>query len=243
MSAYFGGSTPSVIALVWLSASVAVADPLVGSDGTPGAIVEWQTDGGTVILTVGEQYDASEVAQIIGRELENVQTRVDQNRVMVTGVKQDSLLGELAEMSVEPLVDDIDSMLQALQEGGNRQEGSGSSIRATKAMSTAELLGPPETRLSATVLAVQHGRFPLVLVTLRVDRASDKVEVSVDDKITVVPEVPMQNGRIVTDHPQSTLNVDAWYAQPGDKVEVRLSSRRRRVWMVSAYQRQRSKRP
>ena len=128
-------------------------------------------------------------------------------------------------------------MLQALQSGGEQEEGTGSSIRATRAMAVDRLLGPEDKRVQATVLAVQRGKFPLVVITVRIDRAPTGGPISAGDKTTVVPRIRNRIGKISPSDEQSLLNVGAWYAQPGDKIEIRLGKRGKKIWWATAYRR------
>ena len=225
------------IAILATVPTVAWADPVVQPDGKAGAATAWRTEGSTVVLTIDDKYDATEVAQAITETVAGARAQAKEDKVMVTGVAEAPLLKALAKVSVDPLLDDVDSMLQALQVGGDRDEGTGSSIRATKAMAMEALFGPPGQRLTATVLAVTRGKFPLVLVTIRIDSAPKDARVHEKQRITVVPRVPTRNGRIAPADAQSLVNVGAWYAEVGDRIELRLGAPRKRVWMVEAYRR------
>ncbi|MEL7239079.1 MAG: hypothetical protein AAGK78_09465 [Planctomycetota bacterium] len=195
-----------------------------------------------MILTIAPRFDAEDVADSIRAGLKGAATKVADQQVTVSNAPIDRIMAALAKIDVAPPLDDVDSMLKELQAGADSDEGTGSSIRATKAMSLADLLGPAPKRLYATVLAVQRGQYPLVLVTVRVEQAPENAAVAAGDKLTVIPQVRVKD-RQVEDDPLSSLNIRAWYAQQGDAVELKLGERRatRRsypdIWSAKAYRR------
>ena len=215
----------------------ASAEPVLTPGPKAGAATEWKVETAKVILTIGDRYDPVEVASAIEAGVDGAKAAASERQVEVTGVDPDKLLAALVKIEAAPVLDDVDAMLQALQSGGDQEEGTGSSIRATRAMAVAELLGPEKERLQATVLAVQRGKFPLVVISIRIDKAPPGAEVAAGDKTTIVPRVRNRTGKIAPDDDQSLLNAGAWYAQPGDKVEIRLGRRGRKVWWVRAYRR------
>ncbi len=226
-----------IVFLVAFGLNIAGAEPIVRPGPEPGAVIGWRSEGRTVVLTVDEQYDPADIAQAITESVPSARARVDQDRVIVTGLNQQKLLSALSTLEVTPLLDDIDAMLHALHSEEEGSRGTGSSIRAFRTMTLDKLLGDPKRRTRATVLAVQRGDFPLVLVTLRIDRAPATTKVEVGQTITVVPRIPIRKGRILPADAQSALNIGAWYAQPGDQVEIKLAERRKRVWFVAGYRR------
>ncbi len=226
-----------LLAALGFVSSAAGAEPLVKPGPHPNVVIEWRTEGSTVVLTVDDRYDPADVAQQISKQVPGAKARVSESRVMVTGAQMKPLLQAATTIEVEPLLDDVDAMLKSLQAGADQEEGTGSSIRARKSMTVTELLGPQDQRINARVLAIQRGKFPLVVVTVQVDGASDQAPVSVGDRLKIVPRVRRRRQRLTRTDPQSRLNIGAWYAQPGDAVEIRLGKRRNDVWAAEAYRR------
>ena len=226
-----------LLAVVGLVSGSAWAEPLVKPGPNPSVLIEWRTEGTTIVLTVDDRYDPAEVATALAKNVKDAKTRVSESRVMVTGVPIDTVLKAATSIEVEPLLDDVDAMLKSLQAGAEQEEGTGSSIRARKAMTVTDLLGPQKQRVAATVLAIQRGKFPLVVVTVRVDSAHDDSPVAKGDTLKIVPRVRSRRLRLIRMDPQSKLNMGAWYAQPGDAVEIRLGKQGTKVWSAEAYQR------
>ncbi len=215
----------------------ASAEPVLTPGPKAGAATAWTVEAAKVTLTIGDRYDPVEVASAIEAGVPGAKAAAADRQIEVTGVEPEKLLAALVKIEAAPALDDVDAMLQALQSGGDQEEGTGSSIRATRAMAADQLLGPKEERLQATVLAVQRGKFPLVVISIRIDKAPPGAQVSTGDKTTIVPRIRNRTGKIAPDDDQSLLNAGAWYAQPGDKIEIRLDRRGRKVWWVRAYRR------
>ena len=197
---------------VWLMgamvfAATAFADPVLKPGPAAGAATAWRVETAKVVLTIGERYDPGEIAESINASVPKAKAAVVDKQVVVTGVEASVLLSALAKIEAEPVLDDVDAMLQALQTGGDEEEGTGSSIRARRGMAVDRILGPQAQRLQATVLAVQRGQFPLVVITVRVDRAPKGASVAAGDTTTIVPRIRNRIGKISPSDEQSLLNV------------------------------------
>lgn len=228
---------PTLVAAL-LVASTAAADPVVNAGAKPGVAAAWSQEGDAVALDVASGYEASAVADAITAGVPGTQVKVDGQRVVVSGVPQAALLKALEKIDVSPAGDDVDAMLSALQNPGGEEDGSGSSIRATN--NTAELdavRGPPGELVFGKVVKVRRARFPLVFITVKVARGPKAGTPAKGDTIVVLPRVKSRNGVVDPDDATSKLNVGAWYAQPGDRVKVRLESKEKKVWVAKAYER------
>ena len=225
--------------LVLLLPAVAIADPVVGPGGKPSAAVSWSSSGGAVVLKISSDFDAATVAKAISSGVPGATAKADDEQVVVSGVKEADLLKALEKVEVEQASDDVDEMLSALQNPGGDEEGSGSSIRATQAADLSGVLGKKTELIRAKVIAVKRHRFPLVMVTVRLEKVPKSVKgLRRGATITVIPRVKSRNGIIDPNDKASKLNVGAWYAQRGDKVMLRLEKPAdKKVWIAAAFDR------
>ena len=227
------------LALGLLGASVALADPVVAPGQKPGVATAWTTDKATTTLVIAAGYDASEVAEAIVAGVKGAQAKADGQQVVVTGVGEAALLAALQQIEVDPAGDDVDAMLSALQNPGGEDDGSGSSIRATNDKAEFEAVrGPPGQLVFGRVVKVRRARFPLVFITVKVERGPKSGDgPAKGETIVVLPRVKSKGGVVDPADAASQLNVGAWYAQPGDRVKVRLEAKERKVWVAKAFER------
>jgi hypothetical protein len=225
---------------VLLVPTVALAVPIVKGGGEPGAATSWASKKDAVVLEIGADYDASEVASAIEKKVPGSSAKAKGSSVIVTGVAQDKLLAALAQIEVEPSMDDIDEMLTELRKPGD-DEGSGSSIRATQAADFSDVMGEKEALVEGKIVAVEHHRFPMVVVTVKIGSVAAGVKgVKKGQTVKVIPRVKSRNGVIDPEDKTSKLNVGAWYAVKGDAVRLRFEGdapRSDSIWIAAAFQR------
>lgn len=230
----------SSIALLSLSllAAPAFADPIVAPGGKPGAATSWKSAKSGVVLTVGDTFDADDVAAAINKSVKGAKAVADGTTIIVTGVAEATLVKALEKIDVEPALDDVDEMLSSLK-GGDGDEGSGSSIRATKAADFSDVIGPANQQVLGHVTGVTRAKFPLVILTVKVTGVPRGVKgIKKGDKITVVPRVKSRDGVVDPNDRASQLNVGAWYSQTGDKVKMNLAKKRKKnVWIAKGFER------
>lgn len=233
----------AVLSLCILVPASVLAGPVVGPGKKPGAAASWTSAAGAVTLKIAAGYDASEVAKAIGAGVKGSTTKVEKDTVVVTGVAEAALLEALEKIEVKESAgggDDVDAMLSAMQKPGGEEEGSGSSIRATQAADFSEILGAKQELLAAKVVTVDRKKFPLVFVTVKLTQVpkGSPVGLKAGGKIKVLPRVKSKSGVVDPTDQASTLNVGAWYAQPGDAVLLRLEKDQKDgVWIAAAFDR------
>ncbi len=222
-----------------LLSSAAWAEPLVTADGKPGAAASWSTSGGKIVLVVADGYDAAQVAKAINTNVKGAKAKAAGGKVIVSGLTEDTLVAKLSVVEVDPPLDDVDQLLSNLK-GGDDEEGSGSSIRATKLADFTDVLGKPSGRLEGEVTGVTRSRFPLVMVSVVVSKVPDGVKgIKKGDRITVIPRVKSKNGVVDPKDRASQLNIGAWYAQEGDHVTLKLEPKPKRAyWIAKGFERQ-----
>jgi hypothetical protein len=231
-----------IAALLLFPAQAFAGESLVGPGGKPGVATEWSSAGGNVTISVKNGFNPAAVAAAIQKGVAGSTAKVDGGKVVVSGVAQAKLLSALEKISVEPGMDDVDSNFAAIQNmGGGEEEGSGSSIRASKTTDFSEVM--KESALIATVKQVQQGSFPVAFLVLKVVEvpAGAPEAIKKGATITVVPRIrTLEGGSIDPKDSQSTLNVGAWFARPGDKVAIRLGSAvkdKKDTWLATSYER------
>lgn len=223
-------------------AGAAGSAPIVERGGKPGAATSWSEEASQVVsLRLDTSYDPEEVSRAIEAGVRGAKAQpTGSSKVVVTGVPLSRLLRALERVDVDPVTDDIEAMLSAIQNPGGNSDGSGSSIRATKETDFSDVLGPPEALVAARVIKVRRARFPLVFVTVQVTARPKTREFDIrkGSKITVLPRVKSRRGVVDPEDKPSQLNVGAWYAQPGDSVKLRLEKAKRRgVFVARAFER------
>jgi hypothetical protein len=228
-------------------ASEAVAVPVVSPGGKPGAAQSWNQTGSAVTLKLAKGFDAKVVADAISKSVAGAKAKAEGANVVVEGVPQDKLVTALEKVDVAESGgggggDDVDAMLANLQNQGGKEEGSGSSIRASKATDFSEVMGKKEELITAKVVDVKRSEFPLAIVTLKiasVPKGTDLDGVKPGVTISVVPRVRSKGGVVDPADQPSKLNLGAWYAQPGDTVMVRLepNTKKEKVWIAAAFER------
>jgi hypothetical protein len=226
-----------------LPARAFAGEALVGAGGKPGVATEWSSAGANVTITVKSGFNPAAVAAAIQKSVAGSTAKVEGGRVVVSGVAQPKLLAALEKITIEPGMDDIDSSFANIQNmGGGEEEGSGSSIRASKTTDFSEVM--KESALVATVKQVQQGSFPVAFLVLKVvelPAAGGPEGIKKGSTITVVPRIrTLDGGSIDPKDSQSTLNVGAWFARPGDKVAVRLGGAvkdKKDTWLATTFER------
>lgn len=209
-----------------LSGLPAQADPLIRAGGEPGVIRAWSEAGGVLTLTIAEGFDTAEVAELVKKRAPKTTLRALGDRLEVRGISKAALRRALRGAKVDPLLDDVDVMLSSLQGGSGGDSDSGSSIRATQHGGIGR-----EVRLSGQVVNVRRERFPVVLLTVQLAEAA--AGQAAGDRVVVIPQIRTKRGR--PQDPASKKNLKAWYAQPGDKVSMRLVRPKQRVWAVTDF--------
>lgn len=217
--------------------AVAAADTIVSAGGKPGVAESWKTEGDTVVLTIQSDFSASEVAEAIAAGVAGATATAGEGTVTVKGVEAAKLLTALERVEVDVEMDDIDSMFAAIQNPGADDEGSGSSIRATKAADMSEAMKTSRPALTARVSKVRHKRFPLVALTIKVDAPPEgaKSEVGAGDTITIVPRIRTKRGVVDAGDDESQKNLSAWYARPGDKIRFTLVDKKKKFWVATGF--------
>ncbi|MEQ8280065.1 MAG: hypothetical protein RMA76_01845 [Deltaproteobacteria bacterium] len=222
-----------------LVSTVALADPVVNAGGKPGVAKSWSAAGSSVVLVVADGYDANEVAAAIAKNVKGAKAKAKGGKVLVSGVAEAKLLAALEGVEVDRTMDDVDQLLTDLQGGGDDEEGSGSSIRATKLADFSDVLGKPSGRLEGKVTGVTRSRFPLVMVSVVVSKVPAGVKgIKKGDRITVIPRVKSKNGVVDPNDRPSQLNIGAWYSQEGDHVTLNLEKKpKKSYWIARGFER------
>lgn len=219
------------------------AETLLTPGGKPGAVVQVSERGGAVVLKLKPGFSAQDVANAVTHAVPDAQCRVDKDSVVVSGVKKAELLPALERIEVSPELDDIDAMLSNMQGLGGQDEGSGSSIRATKVAELGDAAGKKLPRVVGTVVKVRHQRYPVVALRVKVTDAGGLAGLGAGQEIEVVPLVARGKGDPSIDPAQSRKNARAWYARPGDEVQVELQARGEKdVFVARSYERKASAR-
>lgn len=220
------------------------ADPLVAKGGKPGAAKSWSTGAdGTILLELVPGFTPEAVVTAIHKGVPGAKAAAQGGKVAVTGVDEAKLLVALEKVDVS--ADDVDAMVSALQ-GPGGDEGSGSSIRATQAMDMGKA-GVVDRAVAelvpGTVISVKHGKYPFVAVTLKLDvvpKALADAGVKAGSKLTVVPRVQLENGRIAPADERSKTNIGAWYARTGDRIQVQVEGQSPQgFWVAARFERAR----
>ncbi len=214
-----------------------LADPLVGPGNVPGAIAAWSTTKNITSLTVAEGFEAEAIAEAIIEALKGASAKAAGNQISVTGVSEKQLLSALQKIDVDSTEDDVDAMLSALQTPGGDEDDSGSSIRASRPTDMAAA-GAAHNVVFGLVTAVQHARYPLVVVSVKLQSGDNPKGVSGGQVIRVLPYIRSVRGLVDVKDPQSQVNVGAWYARKGDRVKVTLKPEAHKtVWVAEAFER------
>lgn len=223
--------------LFLLLSSATWADTIVGADGSPGIASSWKSKGGTVTLTIKDGFSASEVAEAIVRGVPGTKCETGDTEVKVTGMAEADLIKALAAIEVDEAMDDIDGAFAAIQNPMGMDDGSGSSIRATKHRTLPGIEAPKTEAApkdmpsySGKVLKVKHKRFPLVVLT---------VKTSSGEKLTVIPQIHTIHGIIKSDDKSSKQNLAAWYSRPGDQVSFKVVKKEKSFWVATDFDRAR----
>ncbi|MBK8014684.1 MAG: hypothetical protein IPK13_25445 [Deltaproteobacteria bacterium] len=225
---------------IGLPVTVAKADPIVKQGAQPGVAASWSANGKTATtLVIASGYNAADVAKAISQAIPTATAKAKADKVLVSGLSTDDLLKKLQTIDVDPALDDIDTMLSALQ-FANADDGSGSSIRATKSADFTDVMGEQNEQISAKVVSVKRDRFPLVFVTVKIEsmpKGNAPAGIKRGQRITVLPRVKSKKGLIDPEDKASKLNVGAWYAQPGDRVKIRLEEQHEKIWIAAGFDR------
>lgn len=233
----------AVVAAALMIPALAGAEPVVQAGGKPGAAKSWTVKGTAVTLVLAEGYSAADVAEAIQRGVQGTTAKAQgEGKVVVTGLGKDELLAALEKVDVAAPLDDVNQMFATLQGVGAAEgEGSGSSIRATKAAELPTVVKDKEAEVPGTIVAVKHGTYPFVAVTIKIDQAPKSgAEIGLvrGAKITVVPRINAPKGLISPGDEQSKMNVAAWYSKPGDKVTLRLEGKSKHgFWVAERFER------
>ncbi|MBI4821164.1 MAG: hypothetical protein HY791_33195 [Deltaproteobacteria bacterium] len=215
--------------------SPAFAETVVSPGGQPGVATSWVKKGDALTFTLKEGFSADDVADAILRAVPGSTAKAKGGKVVVTGVEEKELLVALERVQVDRGLDDIDNALASLQ-GNKEEEGSGSSIRASKATQIGEA-AEQTFEVTGKVSMVRHKTYPKVALELEV---SDAGAAKLPGKITVVPRVKIESGRPVMSDPETKANAAAWYVRQGDSVKVKIFlSPDKKTYVATAFARQR----
>ena len=231
----------AALAAFILTPAIAGAESVVGAGGKPGVATSWAKSGTAVTLTIKEGFVAEDIAEAITKAVPGAKSKAAGNKITVTGVDQAKLLLALEKVDVEA-GDDVNGMFTSLQNrgGGGEEQGSGSSIRASKATDFSAVMGGAAP-YDATVIEVKYGRYPNVAVTVKIDAVPEGAKdegVTKGAKVVVLPRIEAPGGAIDPADKQSSMNIGAWYARPGDKVLVRLEAKNpKNGWFASSFER------
>lgn len=219
------------------------AETLLTPGGKPGAVAQVTERGGAVVLALKSGFSPEDVANAVTHAVPGAKCKVDEGRVVVSGVSKAELLPALERIEVSLALDDIDAMLSNMQGLGGQDEGSGSSIRATKVAELGDAQGKKLPRVVGTVVKVRHQRYPVVALRVKVTQAEGRLGLSPGQEIEVVPLVARGKGDPSIDPAQSRKNARAWYARPGDEVQVELQAKgEKAVFVARTYERSSSAR-
>lgn len=230
----------STLCLVLLAPGAASsAETLFAAGGKPGVVTKVGEKEDSLVLTIKSGFSAKDVADVLTNGVPGAKCKVDKSgAVIVSGVSKEELTAALERLEVSPELDDIDAMLSNMQGAGAQDEGSGSSIRATKVAELAASEGAPLPRVVGTVVKVRHQRYPLVALRVKVMEVGELKGVSVGQEIEVVPLTRRDRKDQSVDATVSRNNAKAWYARPGDQVVVELKARGQNdVFVAATYQR------
>ena len=192
--------------------ATAFADTIVGADGEPGVATSWKTSGKSTVFTIKDGFSPDEVAEAIERSVPGSKASAGETTVTVKGVEKSALLKALARIEVDEQLDDIDGAFAALQNPIGNDDGSGSSIRATKERKLTGFTDEKSKleKISGQVIKVVHKKFPVVVLSVKTESGKT---------VSMIPHIKMKGALIDYSDPASAKNLAAWYCRPGDRVE------------------------
>ncbi len=142
-----------------------------------------------------------------------------------------------AESSADPLAElaALGSSMTAVGPEG------GGSIRAKREVDLTKTTRQTDAEnLEARVEEVKVGRFPAAAVRLRVVKPAKSwagAELKANDTLVIVPALKVENGRIIMDDPNTTMNAGSYYLQTGDKVMLKLTKKQGAMWQAGYIER------
>ena len=218
------------IGLFCVMSATAYADTIVGPGGEPGVATSWKTAGKSVVLTIKDGFSTEEVAEAIERSVPGTKSSAGDTTVTVEGIDKAALLKALARIEVDEQLDDINGAFAALQNPIGNDDGSGSSIRATKERKLTGFSNEETKRekFSGQVMKVVHKKFPVVVLSVKTDEG--KI-------ISMIPQIRMKGALIDYSDPISAKNLAAWYCRPGDKVEFTISQKSNKYSIAKEFSR------
>jgi hypothetical protein len=236
---------------LWTTALLAIApiaawasEPVVGAGGKPGAAKSWTGDGTTLTFVLKDGFPAKSVADAIAKGVPGTTTKVDAGKVVVNGVEKAKLLTALEKVLVEPGADDVDATFATIQNTGGEEDGSGSSIRASKPTDMSSVMPKETPPLVGSVVKVQQGTFPMAVLTVKVlelPAGSAPATVKKGGTIMIVAKIPLAaNGAIDPKDATATANAGSWYARPGDKIAMRIqgpAKDHKDTWLATTFER------
>lgn len=213
----------------------AEARPLIGKKDAPGAVRRWEQSGRRLVLHVSEGTEAQDVeeallaASAIRQAGARILARGDRVVVIAPkGTDMDQLFAELRTLDV--VGDDVDAVLASLSAPTEGEDGSGSSIRAGKATRLADAddkKSAPIGTLQGTVLKVERRRFPIALITVKLE-AGSAPGLALGQSVVILPRVRSRRGLIDPRDRKSQANLGGWFLLPGDALKFSLDPQRRR---------------
>lgn len=218
-----GGSLAAVLSIT-LSAGLAFADTLVtmkGDAAQPGVVTAWSGSGKKVELSLKDGADANAVAAAIEANVERVRAKVRGGKVLVIGLEQDALLKALSTVELGG-EGDMGLLAAAAMEDA---VDSGSSLRAKKTADLKKLLQDRATVAQGQVVAVNTGKFPDAMISVRVlSGPTGELGKTVRKGQTVVfaPVFKMDKGQLNLADTQTQTNLGASFLQKGDRVKVKI---------------------
>lgn len=220
--------------LIVLLSTLSFADTIVGPDGKAGIATSWKTEGKVVTLTIKDGFSVTDVSEAIVRGVPGAKAESSDGVVKVTGIDEANLIKALARIEVDEALDDIDSAFAAIQNPITGDDGSGSSIRATKHRKLPGIEETPAKPIaelvaySGQVQTVRHKRFPLVVLN---------VKTSSGEKLTIIPHIVVKHGIISSNDNTSKKNLAAWYCRVGDQISFKVLNKGKSFWVATDFNR------
>lgn len=202
----------------------AEAEPLLKMDnGEPQAavITKWEAKGKKTMLTVRDDVDAKEIAELINEEIDRIKAKVKGGRIQVQGKSMSDLLQVLSEIEFGD-DDDFGALAEASMED---DLDSGSSLRAKKVADLKKLFSDSKSVAIGKIVRVQKGVFPNTLVTVQILRGPTGQlgqQIRKGAKINFEPVISKGNKSVSWKNESNQINAGAWFLKRGDKVVVRI---------------------
>lgn len=200
------------------------AEPLIQMENgkaQAAVITAWKAKGKKIMLTVREDVDAKEVADLINDEVDRVKAKVKGGKIQVKGKSLDDLLSALGEIDFGG-----DEDFGALASAESEDDfDSGSSLRAKKVADVQKLFKDAKVVAIGKVVRVQRGAFPKSLIKVQVLRGPTGTlgkRVRKGAKINFEPVFKKSGKTIDWNDATTQINAGACFLKRGDKVVIRI---------------------